>query len=240
MREWVFLIFFRVEVLLQKSFRYIAIEELRLIPVALLMRFDKIPNLYLEQLAGNLELVTQLPIAIKRQVWEFSPPVFKAHIKVLFDEYVNDAEKWKVYAEVFTRATDLVDILGTISSAYGSETKAKAKNRRDVDHVLKKLLEFIGSSKILYYSAVELIRDLFGQTSNVLYALLRMEILMSFHDEGNREVCNRSFFFYYSDRLLDYRKRCLLQVCMVLRCLYSCQCNRSATYRRIALIVLED
>ncbi len=179
----------RAEMLLSKSFRYIAIEELRPVPVALMMKLDKIPSLYLEQLAANSELVAQLPLGIRRQVWEFAPQVFKDYIRPLFEEYVNDAEKWKIYAEVFTRATDLVDILGTITSAsYGSDVKAKARNRRDVDSVLKKLLELIGSSKVLYYSAVELIRDLFSQTSNILYAVLRMEILMSFHDDGNREV----------------------------------------------------
>ncbi len=175
--------------MLEKSFKYIGIEEMRIIPVNLLLKLEHIPVQYLEKLADNPDLVAQMPIQIKRQVWEHAPQVFKVHARVLCESYASDTLKWKLYADVFMKASDLVEIQNTMSlNSYSDVSRPKLRNRREGDSILKSLLEYIGHSKVLYQSAIELIRDLFNQTSNLLYAVLRMELLMSLHDEGKREV----------------------------------------------------
>jgi hypothetical protein len=184
-----------VQALLEKSFRYIAVEQIRPIPVALLLKLPKIPEAYLEQLGLNPNLVGELPLKIKQQVWEVNSKVFRDYIKTVCEKYASEPERWSLYGKLYSKASDITeyfDVLASSASAEGAGSTvavSKFKNRREGDPILKTLVECIGDSEQLYQNAAATLRDLFGQTQNFNYAILRMELMMSLHDEAKREVC---------------------------------------------------
>eukprot|EP00475_Leptophrys_vorax_P007786 TRINITY_DN14945_c0_g1_i1.p1 TRINITY_DN14945_c0_g1~~TRINITY_DN14945_c0_g1_i1.p1 ORF type:complete len:782 (+),score=184.27 TRINITY_DN14945_c0_g1_i1:2209-4554(+) len=194
----------KLQALLEKSFRYIAVEEIRPIPVALLLRLPKIPEAYLEQLALNPNLVGELPLKIKQQVWEVNSKVFRDYIKSVCENYATDPQRWSLYGKVFAKASDITEYFENIANSSTVETSSnvavasKFRNRREGDQTLKTLVECIGNSEQLYQATAATLRDLFGQTQNFGYAILRLEVMMSLHDEAKREIIERDVCYKYA------------------------------------------
>ena len=53
---------------LQASFPYIGIADLRAVPLAVLDRLQPVPATFLKQLAGDKDLFWELPVGVQRQV----------------------------------------------------------------------------------------------------------------------------------------------------------------------------
>ena len=65
--------------LLDASFRYVAIEELRAIPLAVLERLNPVPSSYLKNISADIELFRRLPVEVQRQCWELRPTLLRRH-----------------------------------------------------------------------------------------------------------------------------------------------------------------
>ena len=65
--------------LLDESFPYIGIEELKAIPLAALERLKPVPSSYLKQISRDADLFRQLPPDVQRQCWELRPALLRRH-----------------------------------------------------------------------------------------------------------------------------------------------------------------
>jgi Cofactor of BRCA1 (COBRA1) len=59
--------------LLDASFSFISVEELRIVPVTLLQRLPSIPQRFLKRLTEERKLLMNLPLSLSRQVWLSAP-----------------------------------------------------------------------------------------------------------------------------------------------------------------------
>jgi hypothetical protein len=151
------------------------------------MKFPKIPRAYLDQLALNPSLVAELPLKIKQQVWEVSPEVFRNYIRKVAEQYASESDRWNLYSKLSAKASDITEYFESVAAAQQG-TVVRFRNRREGDQLLRALVESIGNSEQLYDVAAATLRDLFSQSQNFMYAVLRLELLMSLHDETKREV----------------------------------------------------
>jgi hypothetical protein len=71
--------------------------------VALLERVKPVPKQYLSKLADNLPLLTKLPIAVRRQVWELQPALLTEVLKPLFVQFINDFNRFVTYSFMIIR-----------------------------------------------------------------------------------------------------------------------------------------
>ena len=65
--------------LLDASFPYIGIEELKAIPLTALEHLKPVPSSYLKQISRNVELFRQLPVEVQRQCWELRGELLRRH-----------------------------------------------------------------------------------------------------------------------------------------------------------------
>ena len=65
--------------LLDASFRYVTIEELRAVPLAVLERLKPVPSSYLKQISRDVELFRRLPVEVQRQCWELKGMLLRRH-----------------------------------------------------------------------------------------------------------------------------------------------------------------
>uniref|UniRef100_A0A7S0RMM1 Uncharacterized protein n=1 Tax=Chlamydomonas leiostraca TaxID=1034604 RepID=A0A7S0RMM1_9CHLO len=61
----------KLERLLNASFKYLGIQELRDVPVAVMEKLEKVPPVFLKQLTADKQIFRDLPPKVQRQVWEF-------------------------------------------------------------------------------------------------------------------------------------------------------------------------
>lgn len=126
--------------LLESSYRYIKIEEVRSIPMAALeqlCRKNHVPDIvsYLKALSVDVHLYNQCSIDVKRQIWMADVPTFQHHLMPLISAIV-----WP---------NDLViaafDIVIDPQAATWNPTK-----RRQESKELQEMVQCIGGSSFLY------------------------------------------------------------------------------------------
>ena len=102
--------------LLDASFRYVTIEELRAVPLAVLERLKPVPSSYLKQISRDVDLFRQLPVEVQRQCWELRGVLLRRHASPCLQAYgeeiattmrnldadlalapLNAEENWSVY-----------------------------------------------------------------------------------------------------------------------------------------------
>ena len=76
--------------LLDASFPYIGIEELKAIPLAALEHLKPVPSSYLKQISRNVELFRQLPVEVQRQCWELRGELLRRHTAPALTAYAEE------------------------------------------------------------------------------------------------------------------------------------------------------
>lgn len=152
---------------MEQSFRFIAIEELHPVPVCLLLKLEQIPEHFLENIAQNSDVLSKMPLEIKRQAWVLYPKVFREYVEALTKSFVNDFDRLSLYAPL---------VLDTIEDALA------VRNRRKDDKILTELATSIGDSVNLYQYACKTIRSVFIKSKNYACCVMRMELIMILHD----------------------------------------------------------
>jgi len=157
--------------LLERSFGYIALEELRRIPVAILLQLRPVPQPYLLKLAESASLLERLPLELRRQVWELKPDAFSALLDPLMTAYRTERTSGAAYQqEAFPR------------------DGLTPKRRRDRDATLQQIVQLIGASPALYLQAMHAVKKRFADTKDYVFCELRTDLLMALQDKGVAEV----------------------------------------------------
>ena len=60
-----------LEALLNASFNYLGIPELREVPLSIMNTLEKVPTTFLKQLTQDHAIFRELPAKVQRQVWEY-------------------------------------------------------------------------------------------------------------------------------------------------------------------------
>jgi negative elongation factor B len=80
--------------LLEETFPYITIPDLRAVPLAVLDRLRPVPSTFLKQLAADREIFWELPIGVQRQAWELDKKLLRTHALSLVSAYTYETATW--------------------------------------------------------------------------------------------------------------------------------------------------
>lgn len=163
----------RLEALLERCFPFVGIDELRPVVVAVMMRLPRVPARFLGGLCDTPALVGRLPVELRRQVWESSLPLLQQVVGPRLDEFARSARRrwWRRRA--------------------GGGGSAAA---READPALQGVLAVVGSSVALYEGVQRTVFTRFAAAeggSDPAYCVLRMELLMCYHDRATRPIYDR-------------------------------------------------
>ena len=73
--------------LLQASFPFIAIEELKRIPLEILERLSPVPTNYLKLISRDVKIFRQCSPKVQRQVWAMDTGTLRKHVSGLLSSY---------------------------------------------------------------------------------------------------------------------------------------------------------
>ena len=80
--------------LLEETFPYITIPDLRAVPLAVLDRLRPVPATFLKQLASDREIFWELPVGVQRQAWELDRKLLTSHALSLVAAYTYETATW--------------------------------------------------------------------------------------------------------------------------------------------------
>ena len=153
----------QLDVLLEQTFPFISMEELQAVPFAVMSKHPHIPSRYLTELASNKKLYAELPIAIKRQIWQRNTPLFEAELRPLFAQYCTAV-----------RSTES-------GSNLSPKDAAVLRKKRASHGSIVHLAELIGSSSTLYSTCVNFLRQEYSTTRDPTLCDLRTDLLGCAH-----------------------------------------------------------
>ena len=208
--------------LLDASFRYVTIEELRAVPLAVLERLKPVPSSYLKQISRDVELFRRLPVEVQRQCWELKGMLLRRHATPCLLAYgeetattmrnldldlvlspLNREEGWCVYPPGAAPPG---------SEPHGASRAVPGLPRRSLRRAsasVQRLRRMVGDSKRLYLGVVALSSAL-RRTRRRRRLFLRSQLLMALHDDERTDLCA-------SDRV--HRLAWLADACARDRCL---------------------
>ena len=192
--------------LLDASFPYIGIEELKAIPLAALEHLKPVPSSYLKQISRNVELFRQLPVEVQRQCWELRGELLRRHTAPALTAYAEETattmrnlDQDLALAPLDVNEGFAVYIPGTAPSSTEGGQKGhvpkphvpglpRASLRRASASV-QRLKRVVGDSKKLYLGVVINCRVHFAEHGDVGACSLRSQLLMSLHDDEKTGLC---------------------------------------------------
>lgn len=158
--------------LLEKSFRYVAVPELRGVVMSLVEALPPpVDERYLLEIAEKEELYSECPTAVKQQIWQINPGVFGEAVSPLLDQYIAHKESL---------------LFATINSDQlpSPFLLLQPKTRRQ-NAVLQQLIGMLGSSIPLYNTLCQFLRTLYLRTHVSHYCTLRADLIMLLHEQDN-------------------------------------------------------
>lgn len=81
----------KLNLLLESSFAFIGIPDLRVIPLTVLSRLQPVPTTFLKQLSQDAELFQELPSTVQRQVWELDKNLLQQHALPKVLEFIQES-----------------------------------------------------------------------------------------------------------------------------------------------------
>ncbi|KAK9806710.1 hypothetical protein WJX72_000208 [[Myrmecia] bisecta] len=175
--------------LLDASFAYIGLPELRAIPLAVLDKLQPVPATFLKQLTTDKELFRDLPRGVQRQVWELDKKLLQQHALPLVTAYTFEGG-------TLIRSLDMDECLPAGAEGGGKLHIYPARRiLRGGSSMLKKMVDMVGRSVQIYKGVCELciIRykdsdSLYVGVKEAAYCSLRSQLLMALHDAGATEL----------------------------------------------------
>lgn len=214
--------------LLDASFRYVAIEELRAIPLAALERLNPVPSSYLKNISRDIELFRRLPVEVQRQCWELRPTLLRRHaapVAAAFADEIatvvrnlecdialaplNRLEDWSVYAP----GAEPPELNSTAAAPIAPGLPRKSL--RAASASVQRLRKIVGKSKALYLNVIGVVRAHYAEHDDPSMCALRSQLLMACHDNELTDLCN-------SDKC--YKLAWLADACVRDRCLDGRRC----------------
>lgn len=161
-----------VRKLLEKSFRFVAVPELRGVVMSLVEALPQpVDERYLVEIAEKEELYAECPTTVKQQIWQINPGVFGEAVSPLLDQYI-------AHKESILFATITSD---NVPTAFLS---LPAKTRRQ-NPVLQQLIGMLGLSVPLYNLLCQFLRTLYLRTRISHYCTLHADLIMLLHEQDN-------------------------------------------------------
>ncbi|GAB4814531.1 hypothetical protein N2152v2_001577 [Parachlorella kessleri] len=184
--------------LLELSFPFVGISDLRAIPLAVLDRLQPVPATFLKQLSTDRELFGELPLGVQRQVWELDKKLLQSHALPLVWGYTYETA-------TVIRALDM-DLGGPPAAQQqqqqgGQAGAPKAGAGRALPQLprrvlrsgsasLQRLAAMVGKSRQIYKSMVELCCARYRDSDSPYLGMreaalctLRGQLLMALHDQ---------------------------------------------------------
>ncbi|KAF0716278.1 Aste57867_2921 [Aphanomyces stellatus] len=139
----------QLQKLLELTFPYLEVRELRAIPIAVLAAQQSTPPLYLQELCDhdNRALLDQFPMHVKRRIWSIAPHELRLEVDKVVGAYIQHKR-----ALLFASSATPFD-LHTHSHASMSP-----EDRRKQDPILATLVDMVGDSAELYLQVVDMVR----------------------------------------------------------------------------------
>lgn len=149
--------------LLEASFQYANVKELRPILVRCMLQLTAVPTKYLSRLAEDVALLEEMPLLLRQQVWSSHPQAWTSKVWPLLLDYAKERPVYPVTLWIPIRWV-------------------RAQTRRKRDEQLQHLVKLIGKCQKLYEMTLALLRTAFIQTGHRRYCQLRQDILMVQHE----------------------------------------------------------
>ncbi|PSC68506.1 Negative elongation factor B [Micractinium conductrix] len=185
--------------LLEASFPYIGIADLRAVPLAVLSRLHPVPASFLKQLATDKELFWDLPVGVQRQVWELDKKLLQAHVLPLVVGYT-----WEVATAMRgldmdeSLPQDLLQVAAPGGRPLPRMAQPGRKMLRSGSSALQRLTRMVGRSRQIYKGIVELCMLRYRDSESLYVGMpeaalcaLRSQLLMALHDLGETELCTK-------------------------------------------------
>lgn len=162
----------RLQMLLDKTFPYISVEELSAVPLSVMMRLDAVAPVFLEELGKHAALYDKAPMKIKRQIWAIDYDLFKAHVFPVLEPYLRARE---------------ASLESPLNEVWGRALEEPRQRRRNTP-AIGAVLSYLDKSRPLYRSLLELCWRLYREDGNPMFCALRSDVLMALHDAGVTEL----------------------------------------------------
>lgn len=186
-----------IPLLLESSFAYIAVDELRSIPIALLMSVlstsGSIPSKYLKVLlASPPKLQESLPLPLRRALMESEPTRLfwnQAYWQALLAAYANDGARIESYNAVWPLEPMVLACRKVRKDGNGPVPASAAASVSPSAQALRCMLEWIGSSVKLYDFTCAQLRELVSTAERTgrfseaqMWRSMRVDLIMRLHE----------------------------------------------------------
>ena len=170
--------------LLEETFFYVGIAELRAVPLAVLQRLHPVPKNFLQQLASDRDLFWELPTQVQRQIWEQNRKLLQSQALSLVAAYTYETATWMSGLDIDATLPDNFECYHFYQSLSNEQNKGKNAivsgdispgdastispstrkgmpqlNRRSLRNgsaALRRLVSMVGSSAVLYRGIVDI------------------------------------------------------------------------------------
>ncbi|KAG9407198.1 hypothetical protein AC1031_001898 [Aphanomyces cochlioides] len=141
----------QLQKLLELTFPYLEVRELRAIPIAVLAAQQSTPSLYLHELCDhdNRALLEHLPIHVKRRIWNIDPHEFRLEVDKVVASYIQQKRN-QLFKDASPTPFDL--------HIPSNHPHLSPEERRKQDAVLESLVDMIGDSSDLYLQCMDMLR----------------------------------------------------------------------------------
>ncbi len=166
--------------LLEETFPFIGINQLRAVPLAVLDRLHPIPVTFIKQLAMDNEVFWDLPSQVQRQVWALDKNLLRRHALSLIAEYKYEEGTWR---QGLNMEMDL-----QVSSRKMARQKSEA---------LGHLVSMVGSKAGIFKGVSEILTETYGDKESSIYVGMKeaavcackTQLLMSLYDAEEAKLC---------------------------------------------------
>lgn len=171
--------------LLEETFPFIGIPELRAVPLAVLDKLYPIPVNFVKQLAMDNEVFWALPARVQRQIWGLDKKLLQMHALSLINAYKYEMATW----------------MQTLNMDVGleepSHPQLSRKMLRKGSSSLASLTSMVGSDPRLYKCITEIFTMRFDDRDSSIYVGMKesslcackTQLLMSLQEKGEAAVC---------------------------------------------------
>jgi hypothetical protein len=165
--------------LLEETFPFIGIDQLRSIPLEVLDRLHPIPMTFIKQLAMDNEVFWDLPSRVQRQVWALDKNLLRRHALSLIAEYKYEES--------------------TCRQGLNMEIDTNAQLRKVVrqnSQALGHLSAMVGSKADIFKGVSEILTETYGDEESSIYVGMKeaavcackTQLLMSLYDKEEAKL----------------------------------------------------
>ena len=182
--------------LLDASFPYIGIEELKAVPLTVIAHMSPVPSSYLKQVSRDLNIFRQLPVEVQRQCWLADWHLLRRHASPSMVAYGEEAE---TVASMMNQEMVLTPLRAeedwspsevVTKKVFDSATTLSRQKVRKESESINRLKKMIGKNQYLYIEIIRLLRVHFANSGDDAACSLRSQLLMAYHDAGETDLCS--------------------------------------------------